>query len=93
MNRVFADTSYYIALCNPDDAWNVAAVEAGSKCRAHIFTTEYVIVELGNCPVRQKLVMLRNFLRLQNTIANTRSHLLRTVSFDLYASKSQRAIS
>lgn len=48
MNRVFADTSYYIAVCNPNDPWNAAAVAAGRQLYAHIVTTEYVLLELGN---------------------------------------------
>jgi hypothetical protein len=31
MNRVFADTSYYIALYNPKDPWNAAAPTAGNE--------------------------------------------------------------
>ena len=48
MNRVFADTSYYIALCNPTDTWNATALSASRRCRAHVVTTEYVLLELGN---------------------------------------------
>lgn len=47
MKSVFADTCYYIALCNPKDEWSAAAIEASKKCRDHVVTAEYVILELG----------------------------------------------
>lgn len=48
MNRVFADTSYYIALCNPKDPYNSSAISLSRRLQTHVVTTECVIVELGN---------------------------------------------
>lgn len=48
MTKVFADTSFYIALINPDDAWHQAALASGDKYRGTVYTTEYILLELGN---------------------------------------------
>ena len=48
MNRVFADTSFYIASANPRDALYEAALNASDMCDGQFVTTEYVLVELGN---------------------------------------------
>ena len=49
MNSLFADTSFYIALVNPCDAYHGAADRQTRECRAGVVTTEYVLVEVGNC--------------------------------------------
>ena len=49
MNRLFADTSYWIALTNSFDQYHVKAVEVSSAlgdCR--LFTTEAVLTEFLN---------------------------------------------
>lgn len=48
MNRVFADTSFYIASTNLQDALHEAALKASDGCDGQFVTTEYVLVELGN---------------------------------------------
>jgi len=45
---VFADTAFYVAIINERDALHLAAMEFSKQYRAHIVTTEYVLVELGN---------------------------------------------
>jgi predicted nucleic acid-binding protein len=49
MNAVFVDTSFYVAFANPDDQWHNTAVAAGGRKEVVMFTTEFVLVELGNC--------------------------------------------
>jgi predicted nucleic acid-binding protein len=48
MKAVFADTSYYIALVNPADAYHAKAVRASRKLRCRTIITEYVLLELGS---------------------------------------------
>ncbi len=45
---VFVDTSFYIALVSPKDAWHEAALSVSKAYRDKILTTEYVLIELGN---------------------------------------------
>lgn len=52
MNVVFADTSFYVALFGTRDSLRPAAVEFLQPFRGSILTTEYVMVELGNCLCR-----------------------------------------
>ena len=47
MNRVFADTSYFLALLNRDDPAHRRAV-AAARSAAQIVTTEFILLELGN---------------------------------------------
>lgn len=63
--EVFADTSYWIALLGADDPAHSAAVEE-SKINRPIFTTECVILELGNSCHRAS--DHPDFLRLASTI-------------------------
>ena len=51
MNRVFADTSFYLALMRSDDPLHGLAA-AESRIARPIITTELVIVELGNACAR-----------------------------------------
>ena len=65
MKPVFADTSYYVALLGPRDAWHARAVEIAESLLGQIFVTEYVLVELGSMlsrgPDRQAyLTLLRD---------------------------------
>ena len=50
MKRIFADTSYWIALLNPRDELHGRAVAVDQSCPDNqIVTTEMVLVELLNC--------------------------------------------
>lgn len=51
MNAVFADTFFYLALLNDEDAAHSRAV-AESRVNRPIVTTEFVILELGNACAR-----------------------------------------
>jgi uncharacterized protein len=96
MNRVFADTSYYIALCNPKDPWNAVAVTAGRRLYAHVVTTEYVILELGNAfrdpSDRALFLALAQHLRSDKhtTLIATSKELL-DAGVDLYAARMDKA--
>jgi len=46
MNRVFADTSFYVALTHAGDDLHAAAVAFAHTYRGEIVTTDYVLVEL-----------------------------------------------
>ena len=48
MNRVFADTSYYIALMGERDQHHAAAVAHALAFYGEIITTDFVLVEVGN---------------------------------------------
>ena len=48
MNRVFADTFYFLALLNPKDAAHAKAVEAALAIRGELVTTAWVLTELAD---------------------------------------------
>jgi len=48
MNRVFADTSYCIALMGERDQHHAAAVECAKAFFGEVITTDFVLVEVGN---------------------------------------------
>lgn len=51
MNAVFADTFFYLALLNDDDAAHGRAL-AESKASRPIVTSEFILLELGNACAR-----------------------------------------
>ncbi|MGZ8844433.1 MAG: hypothetical protein ACXW18_12280 [Pyrinomonadaceae bacterium] len=49
MREVFADTSYFVALFNPNDEWHSRALEVEKQNTGdRVVTTEFVIVEVLN---------------------------------------------
>jgi len=48
VRTAFADTSFYAALVNPRDPYHSVAKRAAREFRDETFTTEYVLIELGN---------------------------------------------
>lgn len=48
MSDCFADTSYFLALVNPDDDAHAAAVQATNRVSGSVITTTAVLNELGN---------------------------------------------
>ncbi len=48
MSRVFADTSYYIALLGQHDRHHAAAVAYAQAFYGEILTTDFVLLEVGN---------------------------------------------
>lgn len=51
---VFADTSYYLELVNPDSTRHDDAVRWSRKARLRVVTTEFVLLELGNALSRDR---------------------------------------
>ncbi len=72
MKRLFADTSYYLALLNPRDAWYQRACDLSRQLDADIVVTDYVLLELGNAfsPVllRQRLRPMIESLRSDSAV-------------------------
>lgn len=48
MTRVFADTSYFLALLAPRDLYRDIALQWASTVARKVVTTEYVLMEVGN---------------------------------------------
>jgi predicted nucleic acid-binding protein len=48
MIRVFADTSFYVALLSPTDTHHRAAAELATDPALRVTTTEFVLIELAN---------------------------------------------
>ena len=72
MRDVFADTSFYVALVNVRDALHEKATEFARGFSGCVVTTEFVLVELGNCLARSahrmKFVKLVEDLRRRTSI-------------------------
>jgi uncharacterized protein len=52
MKAIFADTSYFVAFCGPNDAYHARAVQLSESLVEPIITTEYVLVETGGLLLR-----------------------------------------
>jgi len=48
MNRVFADTSFYVALASARDGRHAVALRLSNQWDGAVITTEYVLLEVGN---------------------------------------------
>jgi len=48
MSRVFADTSYFLALLNPSDELHQHALQRTGELQDSIVTTEWVLTEVAN---------------------------------------------
>ncbi|MCI0491647.1 MAG: hypothetical protein L0Z07_01775 [Planctomycetes bacterium] len=48
MNKTFADTFYYLALLNPDDAAHELALVVSADRRGTLVTTRWVLAEVGD---------------------------------------------
>jgi uncharacterized protein len=48
MNRVFADTWFFLAVLNPSDPNHKRALAASRSVREHRVTTDWVLVEVGD---------------------------------------------
>ncbi|MCP4642665.1 MAG: type II toxin-antitoxin system VapC family toxin [bacterium] len=72
MNRVFADTAFYIALLNPHDNLHEMAHEASRTYRGYVITTEYVLVELAShFSSKANRLMFSRFLKNMEAQPNT----------------------
>ena len=50
--KVFADTSYYLALLSPHDSAHSKAVELSREDAFEVVTTGFVVIEVGNALAR-----------------------------------------
>jgi len=48
MKELFADTFYFLAMCNPEDAAHARAFEAYEASSALLVTTTWVLTEVGD---------------------------------------------
>ncbi|HPO13109.1 MAG TPA: PIN domain-containing protein [Candidatus Hydrogenedentes bacterium] len=46
--RLFADTSFYVAIVSPKDVSHTTVMDIIKQYKGRIITTEYVLVEVGN---------------------------------------------
>jgi predicted nucleic acid-binding protein len=95
MNTVFADTSYFLALLIPNDASHAKALEFATTSRAPLFTTDWIIVEVGNFltqpPVRALFLHWLDVLRRDSreTIIEASPGLL-SEGIDLFARRADK---
>jgi predicted nucleic acid-binding protein len=47
MKAVFADTSFYVAVLSPRDAYHASAESSAHTIRGRVITTEYVLLEVA----------------------------------------------
>ena len=79
MDKVFADTSYYIALLVNTDGLHRRAVDLSRKYQGRIITTTWVMLELGNyC---SSLQMRQKFATAEKTLRSS-PHVLITPASD-----------
>ena len=101
MNRVFADTSYWVAISWMDDQWRENAIEASEKIgNAEIVTTEAILIELLNyfsefrSDVKQKITLaVERILQNENTLVLLHNHEDFLKSLELYKSRLDKGYS
>lgn len=87
MTTIFADTSFFVALVNPADQLHWKASRLVDQLEAHLLTTDYVLVELGNFlrhPKRRTL-----FLDLEREPCTNSSNIVLPASRSLYGQGKQ----
>ncbi len=89
MRAIFADTSFYIALVNPRDGLHRAATDFARQFRGSTFTTEYVLIEVGNWLARSAdrplfLKLMRQLRADPQTTVIEADHRLFGRGLDLY---------
>jgi hypothetical protein len=96
MSEVFADTSFYIAFVNPRDGRHVAAMDFVQRFRGRSVTTEYVLVEVGNCLARSGdrsvfVDLMRDLRADRNTTILPANHALFEAGLAVYARRGDKA--
>ena len=95
MKSVFADTYYFIALINHDDADHERVTNLAQTFRAPMVTTEFVLVELADAmatePCRVKMSAIVETLRALPSlkIVPASSHWI-DAGFSLYSSRKDK---
>jgi predicted nucleic acid-binding protein len=90
MKPIFADTSYFVALCGPNDQFHDRAVEMSAGLTAGLITTEYVLVEIGGLLLRPEdrpayVNLVRDLESDPSVSIVSASALLFRAGFDLFA--------
>lgn len=75
MSESFADTSYFLALLNPDDRHHRSAVLISEDPHLKIVTTDLVVVEVGNFLSKSNTRHLFAFF-LKNMLAQPRIRMI-----------------
>ena len=72
MNRVFADTHYFLALLNPRDQDHLKAIAFSNSYQGGLLTSEYVLLELADAlakpAYRQRLLDMIHTLQTDPTV-------------------------
>ena len=92
MTPVFADTFYYLALINPDDAAHEQAVALSQSLRAPVVTTAWVLTEVADAMAdprnRAAFVTLLELLRSDPAVEIvSATQTLFEQGIDLYANR------
>lgn len=92
MNKIFVDTSFFVAFLNPRDAWHELATETGDHLQGPVITTDFVLIELGNalCASRDRhlFVQFVEFIQsAQQFEIVPASRILLEQGFALYATR------
>jgi len=95
MTPVFADTWYYLALLNRDDAAHEDAVRWSAQSARVVLLTEFILIEVGNTfssgRARAKFVGLVRSLRADpNTVIVPASEGLVAEGFRLFAEREDK---
>lgn len=93
--RLFADTSFYIAAVNLDDALHTTALDIIKSFKGRVITTEYVLVEcanwLSNVDDRAAFLQLNQQIHSDpKTLVIESSRDLYDAGVDLYAKRSDK---
>ncbi|HPO16116.1 MAG TPA: PIN domain-containing protein [Candidatus Hydrogenedentes bacterium] len=95
MTRVFADTSFYVAMLNKADTFHARANDFASAYIGETITTEYVVVELGNWLSRssarsQYHTLIKELYADPYTIIVPAEHAILNSGVELYAQRSDK---
>lgn len=82
MKAVFADTSFYVAVLSPRDAYHASAESSAHTIRGRVITTEYVLLEVGTFFSAMK--NRATFLELLRVLRNDPETTLLPSSADLW---------
>jgi hypothetical protein len=84
MRRIFADTSYYVALLREGDRYHRPATRFAATYKGITVTTQYIVLELGNIFARS--TSRHRLLELLNTIEASNYDEVLSTSSALYDS-------
>jgi predicted nucleic acid-binding protein len=96
MKPLFADTSYFVALCGPSDDFHARALELSAGTVAGLITTEYVLVETGGLLLRPTdrpayVNLVRDLQSDPSVLIVQASQALFQAGFDLFANRPDKS--